>query len=377
MTSSLDTPPSTAPQHLSDHWDAQRPAVTAALQDVFTHQPLGQRATPGFRQLWTRLQEQVAGGKLIRPRLTLLAWTAFADGNRTDQPGARDDDADADAVRLAAAFELLHSALLIHDDVVDRDHIRRGQPTVAERYRQDIEAVGAPEEEALHLGRSAAIIAGDVLLTTAYRLVSTCAPGTKRGQAVAAVVFDAATQAAAGELEDVLLSLHRFTPPHPDVEQILTMERLKTASYSFEAPLRAGALLAGAPAETADRLAEAGSHLGVAYQVIDDLLGTFGDPERTGKSTTADLREGKATVLTAHGSTQPAVIQSLRDWAEGRGTVEQVRTALEQAGAPEHAAQVAAELVDRARTVLDGLDLPEPARQQLHELCADVLHREA
>ena len=373
MTSSLDAPPSTAPQHPSDDWDAQRPAVAAALQDVFAHQPLGERATAGFRELWTRLQAQVEGGKLIRPRLTLLAWTAFAPADRrTTEQADRQD-----AIRLAAAFELLHAALLVHDDVVDRDRIRRGRPTVAERYRQDIEAVGAPEEEALHLGRSAAIIAGDVLLTTAYRLVSTCAPGTERGQSVAAVVFDAATQAAAGELEDVLLSLHRFTPPHPDVEQILTMERLKTASYSCAAPLRAGALLAGADAQTAERLAEAGSHLGVAYQVIDDLLGTFGDPERTGKSTTADLREGKATVLTAHGSTQPAVLQGLQDWAEGRGTVEQVRAALEQAGAPEHAAQVATALVDQARAVLDGLDLPDAARQQLHELCADVLHREA
>lgn len=368
MTPSLDTPPSTEPALETDRWPGQRRAVTATLQEVFEHQPLGDRATEGFGTLWSRLQDQVDGGKLIRPRLTLLAWNAFAGQDRSGED---------DAVRLAAAFELLHAALLVHDDVVDRDHIRRGRPTVAEHYRRDIAAAGAPPEEALHLGRSAAIIAGDVLLTSAYRLVGTCAPGTERGQAVAAVVFDAATQAAAGELEDVLLSLHRFAPPHPDVEQILTMERLKTASYSFEAPLRAGALLAGADEQTAERLAEAGSHLGVAYQVIDDLLGTFGDPARTGKSTTADLREGKATVLTAHGSTQPAVQRSLQDWTEGTGTVDQVRTALQQAGAPERATEVATDLVDRARTVLDGLVLPEPARHQLHALCADVLHREA
>ena len=373
MTSSLDAPPSTAPQHPSDDWDAQRPAVAAALQDVFAHQPLGERATAGFRELWSRLQAQVEGGKLIRPRLTLLAWTAFAPADRraTEQADRQD------AIRLAAAFELLHAALLIHDDVVDRDHIRRGQPTVAERYRQDIEAVGAPEDEALHLGHSAAIIAGDVLLTTAYRLVSTCAPGTERGQAVAAVVFDAATQAAAGELEDVLLSLHRFTPPHPEVEQILTMERLKTASYSFEAPLRAGALLAGADEQTAEQLAQVGSHLGVAYQVIDDLLGTFGDPSLTGKSTTADLREGKATVLTAHGVGQPEVQRQMLAWADGSGTVEQVRTALEHSGAPEQATRIATELVEQARAGLDRLQLPAGIRAELDSLCHDVLHRSA
>lgn len=338
------------------------------LDRHFTRQPLGDRTTPAFTTLWSRLQDQVRGGKLVRPRLTLLAWSAFA---------APDSPEQSDAVRLAAAFELLHAALIVHDDVVDRDHIRRGEPTVAEKYRQDIAATGAPEDEALHLGRSAAIIAGDVLLTGAFRLVSTCAPGTERGQAVAAVVFDAATQAAAGELEDVLLSLHRFTPPHPEVEQILTMERLKTASYSFEAPLRAGALLAGADEQTAEQLAQVGSHLGVAYQVIDDLLGTFGDPSLTGKSTTADLREGKATVLTAHGVGQPEVQRQMLAWADGSGTVEQVRTALEHSGAPEQATLIATELVEQARAGLDRLQLPAGIRAELDSLCHDVLHRSA
>ena len=90
-------------------------------------------------------------------------------------------------------------------------------------------------------------------------------------------MFDAVTASAAGELDDVLLSLHRFGAEHPGVQDILDMERLKTATYSFEAPLRAGALLAGAPADVAERLAQAGAMLGVGYQVVDDVLGTFGD----------------------------------------------------------------------------------------------------
>ena len=107
---------------------------------------------------------------------------------------------------------------------------------------------------------------------------------------------------AAGELLDI-----EFAVPHAGttVDEVLGMERLKTAAYSFEAPLQAGAVLAGASTETVAGLGEVGHSMGIAYQIADDLLGVFGHPSSTGKSTLGDLREGKMTVLTAHASTQP------------------------------------------------------------------------
>ncbi|MCR8675771.1 polyprenyl synthetase family protein, partial [Micrococcus sp. HG099] len=156
-------------------------------------------------------------------------------------------------------------------------------------------------------GTAVALIGGDVLLVEALRLAMTCTPDPGRAAPVAAVVLDAATASAAGELEDVLLGLARHTGEEPEPERILAMQRLKTAHYTVSAPLRAGALLAGADPDVAAGLGEAGADLGVAYQVVDDVLGVFGAPEQTGKSADGDLREGKATVLTAHGRRDPAV----------------------------------------------------------------------
>lgn len=387
-------------------WRRFRTAVGEEL-DAFFAAPANRVPTsPGFGVLWERVREHMVGGKLIRPRLTWIAWSSFAGGagdgssapdplvapdagDAEETPGVRDaagdgnhtagdretEVPDPECVRLAASFEMLHAALLVHDDVVDRDWLRRGMPTVGELFRRDAARAGAPEHEAEHAGASAAILAGDLLLAGALRLATTCASDLARCRAVADVVFDAVTASAAGELDDVLLSLHRFGAEHPGVQDILDMERLKTATYSFEAPLRAGALLAGAPADVAERLAQAGAMLGVGYQVVDDVLGTFGDPGLTGKSVDADLRSGKATVLTAHGMGVPTVRRVLRDLAAERTTVHHAREALTASGAKDVAVELATDLVDRARTTLDELPLPAAQRDQLVALCHHVLNR--
>ena len=387
-------------------WCRFRTAVGEEL-DAFFAAPANRVPTsPGFGVLWERVREHMVGGKLIRPRLTWIAWSSFAGGvgdgssapdplvapdagDAAETPGVRDAAGDGnhtagdretevpnpECVRLAASFEMLHAALLVHDDVVDRDWLRRGMPTVGELFRRDAARAGAPEHEAEHAGASAAILAGDLLLAGALRLATTCASDLARCRAVADVVFDAVTASAAGELDDVLLSLHRFGAEHPGVQDILDMERLKTATYSFEAPLRAGALLAGAPADVAERLAQAGAMLGVGYQVVDDVLGTFGDPGLTGKSVDADLRSGKATVLTAHGRRIPAVRALLDAGPATPADIEAARRALEAAGAREHALDVAAELTVRARERIAALPLDETVRAEFADACHAVLTR--
>lgn len=352
-------------------WDVFRAAVDRELDEFFDSPRNRVPYSPGFPVMWDRIRHQVVGGKLIRPRLTHIAWRSFAGESSTDS------GREAECVRLAASFEMLHAALIVHDDVVDRDWRRRGRPTVGELFRRDAVQAGAPEGEAEHAGESAAILAGDLLLAGALRLATTCTEDPGRGRAVADVVFEAVTASAAGELDDLLLSLHRYGAEHPGVQDILDMERLKTATYSFEAPLRAGALLAGAPEEQAQRLARAGAQLGVAYQVVDDVLGTFGDPELTGKSVDADLNSGKATVLTAHGMQTPAVRDVLAELAAGRTTVASARAALTASGAQEAAVAVATDLVDRARATLDGLPLPAAQRAELDALCHHVLNRDS
>lgn len=349
----------------NENWLDFRVAVDRELDAFFAAPTNAVPTSPGFPVMWERVRRQLAGGKLIRPRLTHIAWCSFA-GEQTGE-----------CVRLAASFEMLHAALIVHDDVVDRDWRRRGRPTVGELFRRDAARAGAPGPEAEHAGESAAVLAGDLLLAGALRLATTCTEDPARRLAVSDVVFEAVTASAAGELDDLLLSLHRFGAEHPGVQDILDMERLKTATYSFEAPLRAGALLAGAPEDQALQLAHAGALLGVGYQVIDDVLGTFGDPEATGKSVDADLRSGKATVLTAHGMQDPEARGALADLAAGRTTVGSARSALAASGAHEVAVELATDLVDRAREALAGLPLPDTQRAELDALCHHVLNRDS
>lgn len=368
-------------------WAAFLPCVEAELEGYFTTEcERAATISPGFPLMWERLRQSTVGGKLMRPRLVHLAWRAFSrpssapsrEGRQRllhaqGSPRTTPQD-ERSCARLAAAFELLHAALLVHDDVVDRDSMRRGRPTVGELYRRDV-ATEVPGGEAEHAGLSAAVIAGDLLLTSALRLATTCTTDVERSRAVADVVFTAVTASAAGELEDLLLSLQRYRQDHPDVQRILDMQHLKTATYSFEAPLRAGALLAGASTAQAGRLAAAGARLGVAYQVVDDVLGTFGDTSVTGKSVDSDLRDGKATVLTAHGHSCPDSRAALRRLARGAGSVQEVRSALDGDGAEAYAIGVAAELVDEAREQLAALQLPAEEAAELESICHHVLQR--
>lgn len=347
---------------------AGREGVVAELEAALSRAAGLAPESAAFAELLAGLRTHAGAGKLIRPRLVELGWRAAADG---PVPAAEGPAVD----RLGAAFELLHTGLLVHDDVIDRDVVRRGERTVHEATRRRLAARGVPEAEAAHAGTAVALIGGDVLLVEALRLAMTCTPDPGRAALVAAVVLDAATASAAGELEDVLLGLARHTGEEPEPERILAMQRLKTAHYTVSAPLRAGALLAGADPDFAAGLGEAGADLGVAYQVVDDVLGVFGAPEQTGKSADGDLREGKATVLTAHGRRDPAVRALLDAGPATPEELEAARRALEAAGAREHALQVAEELTRRAAEHLAVLPLGEAACAEFADACHAVLTR--
>ena len=245
---------------------------------------------PGHARLWDALSAATEGGKRFRPALVTATHDAL---------GGRCPEA---AVEVGAATELLHTAFVIHDDVIDGDELRRGRLNVSGTFRAEALAAGATTEDARDFGRTAGILAGDLALAAAIRAVATC--GAPTGVVHRLLdLFDAALHTtAAGELADVRLSLDLATASLPES---LTMEEQKTGAYSFALPMQAGALLAGAEDGTVARLGEAGRTLGIAYQLVDDLVGVFGDPQQTGKSTTSDLRTCKQTPLLAHARRTP------------------------------------------------------------------------
>jgi geranylgeranyl diphosphate synthase type II len=318
---------------------------------------------PRYVTLWETLEKNSAGGKRFRPSMVLAAYEAL---------GGRDFET---AAYVGAAFELLHTALIVHDDVIDRDFIRRGGPNVSGSYRDLAQTAGIPVPTAEHRGLSVAVIAGDLALFNAFRLLDRSGVQGELRERLHEILDEAMFASAAGELLDVDFSLH---PDPPSVDDIVDMERLKTAVYSFETPLQAGAVLAGANEQAVEALGSFGRNLGIAYQIVDDVLGVFGNEGDTGKSTLGDLREGKRTVLIAYAATTP-------QWSEieplfGDADLDEpgaasIRAALEECGARRYAEALARDFANRAWEQLASPSLPDPVRNEFRGFVATVLER--
>jgi len=318
---------------------------------------------PQYEQLWSTLERNTIGGKRFRPRMVMCAYEAL---------GGTDVEA---AAYIGAAFELLHTALIVHDDVIDHDFTRRGLPNISGTYRDAALNSGASTRVAEHSGISAAVIAGDLALFNSYRLIDRSGVNDVTRSRLLEVMDDALFASAAGELIDVDFQISAEVPR---VDDILTMERLKTAVYSFECPLQAGAILAGASEEVVSTLGDFGREIGIAYQLIDDLLGVFGVEAETGKTTIGDLREGKRTVLIAYAT-------STKEWASIESSIGNpdltaeeaavVRDVLVSCGAKSFAEGLARYYANRALARLAEPHIPAALRAELHPVADAVLSR--
>lgn len=318
-----------------------------------------------YRLLWTAARDASAGGKRFRPALVVGVYRDL---------GGTDDDS---ALRIATAFELLHTAFLLHDDVIDRDLVRRGVPNLVGSFAADARSRGATDAAARTWGEASAILAGDLLIQAAQGFIARLAvPDTVREPLLD--LFDRSVfVTAAGELSDVAFSARVRVPSFSDV---MDMTEQKTASYSFEAPLKAGALLAGADGDTLGTLGEFGRLVGIAFQLRDDLLGVFGDAEVTGKSVLNDLRNGKETPLISHA-------RSTLHWAQieqalgapglsdAEGHV--LRVALEECGARDFVDDLIADHVARAVDLVDNSSLPPTLTRHLRDVARHAVVRAA
>jgi len=312
--------------------------------------------------LWGDL-EAVIGGKLLRPRLVAAAYL-----------GSGGADLEA-AAHVAAAHELLHTAMVVHDDVLDHDEVRRGRPNVAGRTRARLAAHGVPRAVHDQQAGAAALLAGDAALAQAFGLLATGAvPGDVLPELIR-LLADGVATTVMGELLDVRGALAAPS----DVDAVLVAE-LKTAVYSFRVPLETGAVLAGAPGAVRTVLADVGTALGVAYQLVDDELGTVGDPVLTGKSVLSDLREGKRTELLrrAYAMADDAGCAVL-DEHVGRAELDEagaaaVREVMVSSGALDAVRELARATGQRARELaVDGV--PEPLGGYLVGVVDDLVGR--
>ena len=261
-----------------------------------------------------------AGGKRLRPMLLLLAAGAL--GHRGP-----------DAHQLAAVVEFIHTATLLHDDVVDESDLRRGRKTANAVW-----------------GNAASVLVGDFLYSRSFQLMVEL-----DRMAVMRILADTTNAIAEGE---VLQLLHVRNPDTDEAAYLRVIER-KTAVL-FAAATRLGALLAGADAATCDALHAYGLNLGYAFQIADDVLDYASDADTLGKNLGDDLAEGKATLplihAIAHGDAP--IRERLRKAIEHGDTdaMPEVMSAIHATGGLDYSRRRAEEYAEAAEQALDGLE---------------------
>ncbi len=292
----------------------------------------------------TEIAEYVieAGGKMVRPAVTILSFYSV---------GGKDVE---DVVRFAASLELIHNATLLHDDINDGGVMRRGRPAAYTRY-----------------GIQNTLVTGDFLFTRAFAI------GAKFESAIVDITAEACVNLAEGEISQ----RRHARDPTVSEEDYLGIIRRKTAG-PISAGAKVGAILGGGSLEEVLALGEYGKNLGIAFQIVDDILDVVGNEEQLGKPTGTDIREGNVTLLTLHalqnGSRREAEVlaEIVRRASKDKEDVSRALEIIVGSGAVEAARQRAKEYGERAKESL-GLLTTGPRKLELLKLVDYVLNRES
>lgn len=300
-------------------------------------------------------------GKRLRPML-------FYHGYRAS--GGKDEDAVLDA---ALSIELIHNYLLIHDDVIDEDDLRRGQPTMHRRWERAYEK--KRPAEARHLGQAFAIVIGDLLATYGYEaLARSRFPNEEKVRACTklnAILSDVVV----GQTLDMLWSLKERVSQR----DILAAFKYKTARYTVEGPLHLGALLAVASEDLLKQLSQIALPLGTAFQIHDDIIDLFGDGRAKGRPIGSDLKAGKQTLLAwyarKHASpTQNHVLEeALGNRQLDKKALETTKEVIVKTGALAYAQKVTIRLLGQSQAALRRARLPQETGAFLNEITEQLM----
>ena len=286
-----------------------------------------------------------AGGKMLRPALTLITAEAVG-GNRED------------ALKSAAAIELIHTFSLIHDDIMDQDDMRRGMPAVHKVWGDDV-----------------AILAGDTLFSKAFEIIiGTEGTTSDQNNKALATVADACVKICEGQASDMGFE-DRF-----DVTEDEYMEMIfKKTGALIAAATKAGAIMGGASDEIIDAMYEYGRLIGLAFQIQDDYLDLASYEETLGKPIGSDIGKGKMTIIAIKGLDSvedDRLLEILKAEENSQDEIDEAIEILTNCGAIEYARNLALESVDQAKEVLE--ILPDSSSKQVLASIADfVLERQS
>lgn len=354
---------------VSDYASARR-QVAALIDRMLAEEPLPGKVLPAVLGAAVRAYPERAG-KRLRP--ALLLWSCQLCGG--DPVKAR---------HAALAVELYHNWTLVHDDIIDRDETRRGQPACHALLRDSFPGPRKASAAARHHGCSQAILAGDIQHGWSVDALARCAGDGVRPEVVITLVRLLCGQLTpaliSGEALDVEFAARRHPPPPAEIERMIA---LKTgALLRFAA--QAGALIGLDATDPGRRevrdLGDFAENAGVAFQLWDDWLGVFGDSAELGKPVGSDLREGKKTLLLSlaleksSGAGRREIRALVSRKNVGDKELNRVRQLLRECGAETGLLTCAGELADAARRLLHGFPV-SPARDLLDQWLDALVHR--
>ena len=271
---------------LSEYSSAARRDIAEAIEEQLS---ASGTACAGFSgdsgRIFSVMKDYILSGKMLRGILACLSSELFSAG--AEESTLRREK----ALRLAAALEFFQAGLLVHDDIMDKDEMRRGKPTMHKTF-ESIEAAhvrgadpGSPDTSAADLGEAIGICAGDIYYFIAWQII------TSFNQEIGKLFSRELVDVCLAQIKDVRLGSRKEIPA---LEETIEVYTYKTARYTICLPLCAGALVAER-ADAIPALEALGLNLGILFQLQDDYLGLFGDEEELGKPVGSDIREGKKT----------------------------------------------------------------------------------
>lgn len=348
-----------------------RARVQVALDEAMlgfepTLRSIGSELDPVFHSARSLL----AGGKRLRAAACYWGWRGVMGSTRPDL-----DDA---ALKAATSLELLHGCALVHDDVMDASDTRRGMPS-AHKVFEAMHRDGNWRGSASQFGEGAAVLIGDLLLSWADEVLFTSGLDLTDVLRAKPIYDTMRTELMAGQYLDLI----EQASGDGSEDRVMRVARYKTAKYTVERPLHLGGALAGASPAVMSAYSEYGLPLGEAFQLRDDVLGVFGDPDKTGKPAGDDLREGKRTLL-IHATLHAATPQQRAELEAGLGNrdldasdIERLRAIIIDSGGLAAVERQIEDLRSLALAALETVDLDAETVTVLAAIADAATRREA
>lgn len=319
------------------------------------------KTNPKLVPLALGLVNTCKGGKRIRGVLVKLGYEIGMESSDISRQSS-----DKEILKVGVAYEILHAALLNHDDIIDKSELRRGKYTLYKALGGD------------HYGISQALILGDIGLFLPVKLIaSSNFPDDFKNKALSyftQTVIDTGW----GEALDVELGNLQIERKEADV---LAIHKLKTAQYTISGPLIIGAILAGGSDELLEKLDEFGENLGIAFQIQDDILGCFGDEKALGKSVTSDIEEGKNTLLITYAlehsdKAQQAILSKFYGQGKiGKKELDLIKKVFLDTKSLDYSQHIALQYITRAKSIIPQISTDKKIQRILSEMATFLIER--